>query len=155
MFADTLKHTTLVARKNKDPMATFLVSVTSKALNLAKAANPQATTYEDEHALAAINRALKEAEDNLTILTNAGREGSDGYIQSTKERDLLKTMLPAEASDDDVRQEVTNIVYAMASTGEADPKKMMGPIMKQINEKFGASLNKKKASAIVQEVLKG
>lgn len=151
MFANALKQTTLEARKNKDPMATFLVSVTSKATNLAKAENPQASTYEDDHALAAINKSLKEAEDNIQMLEEKERTDSPLYEQSKRERDLLKGLLPQEASDEEVRREVE--LFVEAADTSAGRNKLMGPVMKHINEKFGASLNKKKASAIVQSVL--
>lgn len=149
MIAEALKNKTLELRKARDPMATFLIAVGSKAKDLAKAENPAAETYNDEQALRAINSYVKGAEDNLALL--AANPESPTYVRAAAEREMLKSFLPQEASADEVRKEVE--LFVENAEGMVDRKKLMGPIMKHINDKFGAALNKKEASAIVQSVL--
>lgn len=151
MYAEALKAKTLALRKAKDSMATFMIAVSSKAKDFAKAENPKAETFEDEHALRAINWYVKGADDNIALLANTPT--SPLYARAVEERALLKSFLPAEASDEEVRAFVEE--FASNAEGMTDRKKLMGPVMKALNEKFGASLNKKTASTVVQSVLNG
>ena len=48
MYAKALKDKTMELRKAKAPLATFLVSVSSKAKDLAKSEDPKAETFNDE-----------------------------------------------------------------------------------------------------------
>lgn len=149
MYAEALKAKTLELRKARDPMASFLVSVSSRAADLAKSENPADPKVTDDHALRAINSFIKGADDNIALL--AEQPEAELYVRATAERNLLKTFLPVEASEAEVRAEVEKFVAADA--GATDRKKLMGPIMAHINSTFGASLNKKAASGIVQSVL--
>ncbi len=149
MIAKALKEKTLELRKARDPMATFLIAVGSKAKDLAKTEDPAAVDFTDEHALRAINSYVKGAEDNMALLREA--QDSPLYTRAVEERELLKSFLPEEASADTVRKEVE--LFVKNADASVDRKKLMGPIMKHINDKFGAALNKKEASGIVQSVL--
>jgi len=149
MYAQALKDKTLEYRKAKNPLATFLISVGSKANDIAKAEDPKATTFGDDQALRAINSFLKGAEENITLLS--ATKNLDQYQRALAERELLKSFLPAEATEDEVRTFATDFVATAGAT--ADRKKLMGPLMKALNDHFGASLNKKTASGIVQSVL--
>lgn len=151
MIAEALKNKTLELRKARDPMATFLIAVGSKAKDLAKAENPAAETFNDEQALRAINSYVKGAEDNLALL--AANPESPTYVRAAAEREMLKSFLPQEASADEVREAALEIADELNPDGCGNAKALMGPIMKALTEKFGASLNKKEASAIVQSVL--
>lgn len=150
MIAETLKAKTLELRKARDPMATFLIAVGSKAKDFAKAENPAAETFGDAHALRAINSYVKGAEDNLALL--ASDPDSPTYIRAAAEREMLKGFLPQEATAEEVTAVVNEIIAK--SRDLLGPKMgLMGGIMAALNEKFGASLNKKEASAIVKALL--
>ncbi|MNS04729.1 Yqey-like protein [compost metagenome] len=150
MIADALKTKTLELRKTRDPMATFLIAVGSKAKDLAKAENPTAETFGDEHALRAINSYVKGAEDNLALL--AANPESPTYVRAAAEREMLKSFLPQEASEAEVRAVVEEIIDN--SRDLLGPKMgLMGGIMAALTEKFGAALNKKEASALVKSML--
>lgn len=150
MYAKALKDKTMELRKAKAPLATFLVSVSSKAKDLAKSEDPKAETFNDDHALRAINSYIKGADDNLSLLKD--KPESDLYQRALAERELLKSFLPAEASEEEVRAFVVAYVEHLM-LDNVDLKKSMGTIMKSLNDKFGASLNKKTASSIVMEVI--
>lgn len=150
MFAEALKTKTMELRKARDPMSTFLVAVNSKAVDLAKAESPQNPVVTDDHALRAINSFIKGADDNLELLKE--NTSSPTYIRAAAERELLKSFLPQETSDEDVEAFVQGYVEESVASG-MERKKLVGPVMKRLNEEFGASLNKKTASAIVQKVV--
>ncbi|HYG36767.1 MAG TPA: GatB/YqeY domain-containing protein [Clostridia bacterium] len=150
MIAETLKTRTMELRKARDPMGTFLVAVTSKAADLAKAENPQNPQVTDDHALRAINSFIKGADDNIELLKE--NTSSPTYIRAIEERNLLKGFLPAEASDADVEAFAQGYVRE-ALAGGADRKKLMGSVMQALLGEFGASLNRKTASGIVMKVI--
>ncbi len=148
MYAKALKEKTMELRKARDPMATFLVSVTSKAKDFAKAEDAAATDFNDDQALRAINSYIKGAEDNIALLREA--QDSPLYVRAVEERTLLKAFLPAEATDAEVRKFVAQYIAHLKAEG-AELKKSIGTIMKALSDKFGAALNKKTANGIVQE----
>jgi uncharacterized protein YqeY len=147
-ITSALKAKTLELRKSKDAMATFLIAVGSKAKDFAKVENPQAETFNDDHALRSINSFVKGAEDNIALLREA--QDSPLYARAVAERTLLKTFLPVEATAEEVEAFVVSFVD---SSDEPNKKKLTGPIMNGLKAKFGASLNSREASVIVQKVL--
>lgn len=150
MYADALKAKTLELRKAKDPLATFLIAVGSKAKDLAKAEDPTNAEVTDDHALRAINSFVKSADDVLDLLGD--QKDSPAFTRASAELALLRSFLPAEASDEDVRG-VINEYIDMAEGMQTVGPKMMGPIMAYLNKTFGAALNKRKASGLIQTVL--
>lgn len=147
MYAEALRAKTLELRKARDPMAPFLVAVGARASYLAKNENPADPNPNDDQTLRAINSFIKNADDNLTLL--AATPENPLFVKATAEKNLLRSFLPVEVSDDVIEQFVR--AFIVGNPGE--PKKMIGPIMKALDNQFGASLNKKSASGIVQKVV--
>jgi uncharacterized protein YqeY len=97
----------------------------------------------DAEILQIIKRERAKREETLEFARKAARK----YIieQNEIEAKILESYLPAATSPDDIRAEIQNAIAAGAS--------QMGPIMKALRDKFGASLDGKVASELAKEAL--
>jgi len=97
----------------------------------------------DAEILQIIKRERAKREETLEFARKAARQ--DIIAQNETEAKILESYLPAATSPDDVRAEIQNAIAAGAS--------QMGPIMKALRDKFGASLDGKVASELAKEAL--
>jgi uncharacterized protein YqeY len=97
----------------------------------------------DAEILQIIKRERAKREETLEFARKAARK--DIIEQNETEAKILESYLPAATSPDDVRAEIQNAIAAGAS--------QMGPIMKALRDKFGASLDGKVASELAKEAL--
>ena len=148
-FLAALNAKTMELRTARDPLAGSFQSVqalaTANAKERALKAGQDLSTVkaDDEDALKAINKAIKQVRDTLSLAPNDEK--------SLNELAILESLLPKMASEDEISEAVNMMVGAIAS-GEKSMKHM-GPIMAKLNEIFGAGLDKAKASAIVKQAL--
>ena len=153
-IAEALKAKTLELRKARDEIAPGLQRVLSLAQGFAKERGLKSgeitTPINDDEAVRAINTGIKQLNDTLDQVGEAGKE-SDLYVRSVKEKEILQDLLPKMASDDEVTNEVRQFIASQ------DPStvsmKMMGAIMKHLQDKFGLTLNKATASGLVKAEL--
>lgn len=95
---------------------------------------------EDEE-LTILTRELKQRRDSLHEFEKAGRD--DLALKTREEIDVLTTYMPAQLSEDEIRQIVRE---AVASTGAASKKEMgkvMGAIMPKVKGKADGNLVQK------------
>ena len=97
----------------------------------------------DAEILQIIKRERAKREETLEFARKAARK--DIIEQNETEAKILESYLPAATSPDDVRAEIQSAIAAGAS--------QMGPIMKALRDKFGASLDGKVASELAKEAL--
>jgi uncharacterized protein YqeY len=97
----------------------------------------------DAEILQIIKRERAKREETLEFARKAARQ--DIITQNETEAKILESYLPATTSPDEVRTEIQNAIAAGAS--------QMGPIMKALRDKFGASLDGKVASELAKEAL--
>ena len=97
----------------------------------------------DAEILQIIKRERAKREETLEFARKAARQ--DLIEQNETEAKILESYLPATTSADDVRAEIQIAIAAGAS--------QMGPIMKALRDKFGASLDGKAASELAKEAL--
>lgn len=97
----------------------------------------------DAEILQIIKRERAKREETLEFARKAARQ--DIIAQNETEAKILESYLPAATSPDEVRAEIQNAIAAGAS--------QMGPIMKALRDKFGASLDGKVASELAKEAL--
>ena len=97
----------------------------------------------DAEILQIIKRERAKREETLEFARKAARQ--DIITQNETEAKILESYLPAATSPDDVRAEIQSAIAAGAS--------QMGPIMKALRDKFGASLDGKVASELAKEAL--
>jgi uncharacterized protein YqeY len=97
----------------------------------------------DAEILQIIKRERAKREETLEFARKAARQ--DVIDQNETEARILESYLPAAASVDEVRAEIQAAIAAGAS--------QMGPLMKALRDKFGASLDGKVASELAKEAL--
>jgi uncharacterized protein len=97
----------------------------------------------DAEILQIIKRERAKREETLEFARKAARQ--DVIDQNETEAKILESYLPAAASIDEVRAEIQAAIAAGAS--------QMGPLMKALRDKFGASLDGKAASELAKEAL--
>ena len=138
---------TLELRKARDPLAGSFQSVQATATANAKeravkaGADLSTVKADDDDALRAIQKAIKQVKDTLSIKPD--------HELSLAELEILETLLPQMASEDEIRGEVESLI---AGLPEKSMKAMDG-IMASLTQTFGTSLDKAKASAVVRELL--
>lgn len=149
MISKNLSELTLGLRKTRSPLASRFQLVQSQAIAFAKErllkdggdlCDPEPT---DEEALRAINKAIKSVRDFLSYKPED--------VDSNTELDLLQSLLPRSATDDEVLHEIN--MWVLINIETEISMKDMGTIMKHLGVVFGTSLDKSKASALVKGVL--
>ena len=97
----------------------------------------------DAEILQIIKRERAKREETLVFARQAARQ--DVIAQNETEARILESYLPATTSPDEVRAEIQTAIAGGAS--------QMGPLMKALRDKFGASLDGKVASELAKEAL--
>ena len=99
--------------------------------------------------VAVLRRERKRRQDSATAFRDAGR--SELAEAEEAEAQLISGYLPAELSDDELRDIVS---AAVAETGAASPKDM-GQVMKAAMPRVAGRADGKRVSALAQEALRG
>lgn len=101
------------------------------------------TEASNDEIIQIFKRERAKREESLEFARKAGRQ--DLIEQNETEAKILESYIPAAASADQVRAEIAAAIAAGAS--------QMGPVMKALRDKFGASLDGKAASELAKEAL--
>ncbi len=151
-IAENLKSTTLRLRKDRDELAASIQQVQAFAQSLAKERGLKEgdmnTPFNDDEAVRAVQKGIKQVNDTIASLEQAGGTDSELYRKSLREREILESLLPKMASDDEVNASIEKFISSV-DAGSVNIK-LMGQIMKHLGEEFGASLDKAKASQLVK-----
>jgi uncharacterized protein YqeY len=141
MLINKLRSDLLLARKNRHPVSTsLLTALVGETTMIGKNAGNRETT--DDEAIAMIRKFLKNAEETLARQIESNRQ-----IDVTKhEIEILKDYLPQQLSLEDIH----NIVVNMKAN---DPKLSVGTAMKLLKEQHGGKYDGKIASGIVKAVI--
>ena len=84
----------------------------------------------DADVQAVVKRQMKQLKDALSDFQKAGRD--DLVAQSEKEIALIATFLPAELSDDALREIVDQTVATLSDEEKANIGRVMGAVMKAV-----------------------
>lgn len=138
---------TLELRKARDPLAGSFQGVqaiaTANAKERAVKAGADLSTVkaDDDDALRAIQKSIKQVKDTLALKPD--------HQQSLDELTLLEALLPQMATEDQIRGEAESLINGLPEKN----MKAMGGVMAGLTKTFGTSLDKAKASAIVRSLL--
>lgn len=138
---------TLELRKARDPLAGALLSVQAGATANAKeravkaGADLSTVKADDEDALRAIQKGIKQVKDTLALKPD--------HEASLKELEILEGLLPRMASEDEIRGEAESLIAGLPERN----MKQMGAVMAGLTKTFGTSLDKSKASGVVKALL--
>jgi uncharacterized protein len=138
---------TLELRKTRDPLAGSFQAVQALATANAKeraikaGADLSTVKADDEDALRAIQKAIKQVRDTLALAPTDEK--------SLRELEVLEALLPKMASEDEIRGEAETFIATLPEK----TMKQMGSVMAHLAVTFGTSLDKAKASAVVKQAL--
>lgn len=103
----------------------------------------------DEMVIAIIGREVKKLKDSLQSFKDAGRD--EMAEDTAKEVAVLEAYLPAQLSDDELREMVEKAIAGFEEITPADFGKVMGAAMKETKGQADGT----RVSAMVKELLKG
>lgn len=97
----------------------------------------------DEVVLPLLQKEIKKRADSVELYLKGAREDLAKKEQS--EIELIKTYLPAQLSDDELKEKVKSIIEKVG--------KNLGAVMKTAKDEIGASAEAKRISMIAKELL--
>ena len=101
----------------------------------------------DEDIVKIIQKSVKQREEAAKQYKEGGRE--DLYEKETKEAELLKTYLPKQLSDEELRAELEQIIQEVGVTS----MKEMGKVMGVATKKLAGKADGKRINQMVKELL--
>ena len=97
----------------------------------------------DEVVLPLLQKEIKKRADSVELYLKGAREDLAKKEQS--EIELIKTYLPAQLSDDELKEKIKSIIEKV--------DKNLGAVMKMAKDEIGASAEAKRISVIAKELL--
>lgn len=105
-------------------------------------------TEEDE--LDVLQSAIKKRRESIVMYEKGGRK--DLVEQETKEIEILKTLLPPQASTAEIEQIVKKIIQEVGATSPKDFGKVMSPVMKVLKGKADGKMIQDTVKHILQSL---
>ena len=155
MLLDTLKNDALAARKARDAVrSALLTTLVAEAAKVGKDNGNRAST--EAEVVAVVKKFIKNTEETLRVLEGNPAEtpgekleGKPAEAQARSELEILMAYLPRQASEEDVRAKVAELVGGLS---DRSPKQM-GVVMAGLNAAFEGNFDKAVASKIVKTAL--
>ena len=97
----------------------------------------------DDVVLPLLQKEIKKRADSVELYLKGGREDLAKKEQS--EIELIKAYLPAQLSDDELKEKIKSIIEKVG--------KNLGAVMKMAKDEIGASAEAKRISMIAKELL--
>ena len=104
-------------------------------------------TLDDSEVISVIKKQIKQRQDSIEQFTKGNRP--DMADKEIKELEILKTYLPPELSNDEIKK----IIEEAVITASAKDMKDMGKVMKEVNAKIAGQADGKLVSDLVREWL--
>ena len=143
MLLDTLKNDALAARKARDAVrSALLTTLVAEAAKVGKDDGNRAST--EAEVVAVVKKFIKNTEETLRAV-----QGKPAEAQARSELAILKAYLPKQATEEDVRAKVAELVGGLS---DRSPKQM-GIVMAGLNAAFEGNFDKAVASRIVKTAL--
>jgi uncharacterized protein YqeY len=138
---EKLKSESMRLRKERNPIAASITFAMSEIEKVGKN-NGNRQTTEDE-AIKVVQKLIVTIDGNINLSTDDGRKIAFNY-----EKNILSSVLPQMASEEEVSVYLDNYMTTRSKMGET-PKK--GEIMKAIRDQFGAKVDMKRSGEIITE----
>ena len=97
----------------------------------------------DDVVLPLLQKEIKKRADSVELYLKGGRE--DLAKKEQNEIELIKAYLPAQLSDDELKEKIKSIIEKVG--------KNLGAVMKMAKDEIGASAEAKRISMIAKELL--
>ncbi|PRY83279.1 GatB/YqeY domain-containing protein [Alkalibacterium olivapovliticus] len=142
---DELNQDMKIAMKAKDKEKLSTIRMLKSALQNEQINKGDELTDEDE--LTILSREKKQRVESLNEFKAAGRD--DLVVKLEKEIGIVDTYLPAQLSEEDIREIVQDTVEQTQSSSMKDMGKVMGALMPRVKGKADGNL----VNSIVKEEL--
>ena len=129
------------AMKAKDEFKRDTLRTLNAALKQVEVA--QRIEMTDEVVLPLLQKEIKKRADSVELYLKGAREDLAKKEQS--EIELIKAYLPAQLSDDELKEKIKSIIEKVG--------KNLGAVMKMVKDEIGASAEAKRISMIAKELL--
>ena len=140
-----IKADLITAMKEKDKFKLDVIRMLKSAVQMEEI-NKKDTLTDDE-VLAVIKREVKKRNSSIEEYSKFNK--TDVVDSLKKEIDILSTYLPPELSEEEINTIVENTIKEL----NAESIKDMGRVIKEISNKYSASVDMGKVSKIVKEKL--
>jgi len=136
------------AMKNKDALKVSTLSfLRAQFINLA--IEKKKKSLDDSDCAVVIKKLIKQHQDSIEQFKQGNRQ--DLVDKEAKELEILKSYLPPELSEDEIRK----IIEEAVSLTGAKEIKDMGKVMKEVTAKVAARADNKLVSDLVRKRLTG
>lgn len=142
------------AMKGRQTTVVATLRMALAAVTTEEVAGKVARELSDEEVLKVLTREVKKRNEAAEAFAGAGRkEQADAEMA---EAEVLKSYLPAQLSDDELADLVTQAIAEVAAqSGEQPGQKQMGQVMKAANAKVAGRAEGGRVAAIVKAKLLG
>jgi len=103
----------------------------------------------DQEVVEVVKKSVKQRKDSVEQYENGGRQ--DLADKEKKEIEILLVYLPAQVSEDKVREEIKKVIVETGATSQKDFGKVMGIAMKRLQNQADGDVVKK---IVEQEISK-
>ncbi len=142
---DRLKNDLKEAMKSKDTFKRDVVRFLMSAIKQVEVDERRELSDEDIQRI--IQKSVKQREDAATQYKEGGRE--DLFEKEMKEAEILKSYLPKQLSDEELRAIIEETIKEVGASSMKDMGKVMGAVIK----KTVGQADGKRINAIVKELL--
>lgn len=134
------------AMKARDSLKSSVLScLRAEIMNTALA--KKKNNLDDNEIIAVIKKQVKQHQDSIEQFNKGSRP--DLAEKESKELEILQGYLPAQASTEELKKIVCEIITATGASGMKD----MGKVMKEAMARLGTSADSKALSELVREKL--
>jgi len=136
------------AMKARDTLKSSVLSLL-RAEFMNMAVEKKKKSLDDTEVIAVVKKQIKQHQDSVEQFRAGGRV--DLADKEAKELEILKTYLPPQLSEEEVKKAIDEAVAATAAEGIKD----MGKVMKEVNAKISGRADGKLVSDLVRSRLSG
>lgn len=131
------------AMKDKDALKVSTLSFLRSELKNA-AIDKRKQSLDDTEAIAVIKKQIKQRQDSIDKFKQGSRQ--DLADKEAKELEILKSYLPQEVSEEEIKAAVEEAIKKTGASSAQD----MGKVMKELLSKFAGRADNKLVSEIVK-----
>ena len=146
---ETLKSDLTEAIRSSNKVVSGTIRMVLTAITNEEVSGKEARVLTDDEIITVLSREAKKRREAAEEFAKAGR--TDKAAEEKAEGEVIARYLPAQLSEDDIKQLIAAAVASTGASGPADMGKVMGAIKPQIAGKADGSL----VSSLVKAALAG
>ena len=135
---ETLKTDLTEAIRSSDKVVSGTIRMVLTAITNEEVSGKEARVLTDDEIITVLSREAKKRREAAEEFAKAGR--TDKAAEEKSEGEVIARYLPAQLSEDDIKQLIAAAVASTGASGPADMGKVMGAIKPQIAGKADGSL---------------